>query len=139
MQYSLVNEDFQNKYIENLLTARGVEDLEKFFYPTPEDLQDPSDLDHIKRGYELLIDKIIEGKKFLLVVDSDTDGFTSAAILYLYLKTVWPHLEIDYWIHEKKQHGLEDHIDNLMGTDYNLVIMPDAGKLLPVYTFSTYQ
>lgn len=128
MQYSLVNEDFQNKYIENLLTARGVEDLEKFFYPTPEDLQDPSDLDHIKRGYELLIDKIIEGKKFLLVVDSDTDGFTSAAILYLYLKTVWPHLEIDYTLHENKQHGLEDKIDWLMETeeDYGLIIVPDA-------------
>lgn len=128
MKYELVNENFEKDYIVSLLAARGVEDIEEFLNPTEKSLQDYMDLENMEEGAALLLKTINNNGKILLIVDSDPDGYTSSAILYLYLKKIFPKLQIDYWVHEKKQHGLEDHIDNLMETDYNLVITPDAGS-----------
>ena len=43
-------------------------------------------------------------------MDSDCDGFTSSAIMYLYIKDWFPDTIITYVLHEGKQHGLQDHI-----------------------------
>ena len=128
MKYELVNENFKKDYIVSLLAARGVEDVEEFLNPTEKSLQDYMDLENMEEGAALLLKAIKNNGKILLIVDSDPDGYTSSAILYLYLKKVFSDIQIDYWIHEQKQHGLEDHIENLMKTDYNLVITPDAGS-----------
>ena len=58
-------------------------------------------------------------------VDSDTDGYCSAAIMYLYLKKLNPALSIEWRIHEGKQHGV---IVEVVPEDTNLVIIPDAGS-----------
>lgn len=58
----------------------------------------------------------------------DNDGFTSAAALYLYIKDLYPDREIHYFIHDGKQHGLEDIIKNDEIFDYNLVLIPDASS-----------
>lgn len=128
MKCELVNENFKKDYIVSLLAARGVEDVEEFLNPTEKSLQDYMDLENMEEGAALLLKAIKNNEKILLIVDSDPDGYTSSAILYLYLKKVFSDIQIDYWIHEQKQHGLEDHIENLMKTDYNLVITPDAGS-----------
>ena len=61
---------------------------------------------------------------------SDCDGFTSAAIIYQYTKRLNPNCEIEYWLHENKQHGLQDHIDRLMeeNHEYDLIILPDSSS-----------
>ena len=62
--------------------------------------------------------------RILIIVDSDCDGFTSAAIMYQYTKRVNCHCQVDYWLHEGKQHGLQDHIEKLMNENvqYDLII-----------------
>ena len=65
-------------------------------------------------------------QKFQIVVDSDLDGITSAAILYKFLKKFYPEIECVYSLHTGKQHGLSPDIrieDNV-----TLVIIPDAGS-----------
>lgn len=61
---------------------------------------------------------------------SDCDGYTSAAIIYQYTKLLNPNCQIDYWLHEGKQHGLQDHIDKLMAEDvhFDLIILPDSSS-----------
>ena len=68
--------------------------------------------------------------KILLIVDSDNDGFCSAAIMYLYIKDISPGADITYWLHEQKQHGLEDHIEKIIQKEesYDLIIIPDASS-----------
>ena len=68
--------------------------------------------------------------RILIITDSDCDGFTSAAIIYQYTKQVNCHCQIDYWLHEGKQHGLQDHIDRLLEEDvhYDLIILPDSSS-----------
>lgn len=67
----------------------------------------------------------------LVIIDSDADGFTSSAILINYLHDffpAWVENKLDYIVHTGKQHGLKDHIDNILNNTYSLVIVPDAGS-----------
>lgn len=130
MKTRLVNENFKSNYVDQLLKSRGVESPSAYYEPSAEHLQDPRDLENIERGANLLVGTIALGEKILIVVDSDNDGFTSATIMYNYLKDLVPELEIDYILHEGKQHGLEDHIKGLLeeGRKYGLVICPDSSS-----------
>lgn len=69
-------------------------------------------------------------KTILICADCDVDGYTSATIMYQYIKKMQPETEITYFLHEGKQHGLEDLIHKIREDDikYNLVIMPDASS-----------
>ena len=130
MKCKLINENFKNCYVDNLLKSRGIQNPEDYYSPRSEFLQSPCDLENIGEGAILLEEVIKLNERVLIVVDSDNDGFTSATIMYNYLKDLAPELEIDYVLHEGKQHGLEDHIKNLMdeGKKYGLVILPDSSS-----------
>lgn len=125
MKYSLVNKEIRSNYIDELLKDRGIKDISSFLNPTAEALQTWQDLENIGVGAELLLDSIETGP-FALIVDSDVDGFTSAAIIYLYIKEKWPNQQIDYYLHEGKQHGLEDMWEKFQDSNYALIIAPDS-------------
>lgn len=130
MKCKLINENFKNQYVDNLLQSRGVKDVNKYYSPTYDCLQAASDLENIDKGVELLYNTIKNKGKILIIVDSDNDGFTSAAIMYGYIKNIAPEQEIDYLLHEGKQHGLEDHINKIIEGDvhYDLIILPDSSS-----------
>lgn len=130
MKTRLVNENFKSNYVDQLLKSRGIESPTAYYEPGAEYLQDPRDLENVERGANLLVGVMALGERILIVVDSDNDGFTSATIMYNYLKDLAPELEIDYVLHEGKQHGLEDHIKGLLeeGRKYGLVICPDSSS-----------
>ena len=130
MKTRLVNENFKSNYVDQLLKSRGIESPTAYYEPGAEYLQSPNDLENIEEAAALLDEIIYHGKRILLVVDSDNDGFTSATIMYNYLKDLAPELEIDYVLHEGKQHGLEDHIGGLLEEDkkYGLIICPDSSS-----------
>jgi len=71
-----------------------------------------------------------KNKPIALIVDCDVDGFTSSAVTYLYLKELKPDVEICYFLHEHKGHGLQDLINEIIESekDWGLVIEPDAGS-----------
>ena len=134
MKYNLINENFTNDYAANLLRSRGIADLDLYRNPTRDFLQSPTALKNIAVGAGLYLRVVLNDKppysKVLIVIDSDNDGYTSAAIMYQYTKRVNCHCQIDYWLHEGKQHGLQDHIDKLMesGSEYDLIILPDSSS-----------
>lgn len=135
MKTKLINTNFKKDYVDSLLKARGIENPEDYYNPGRECLQTPSDLENIERA-EKLLKKIIKSRqKILIIVDCDNDGYTSATIIYNYLKDVDNTLEIDYLLHEGKAHGLQDHINNLMdeGKNYGLIILPDSSSNDYVY------
>lgn len=122
----------KNNYGVGLLAARGVDDIQHFLSPTKEhSLQDFRDLEDIHSATELLITALdCAAPRFALIVDCDVDGFTSAAILYQYIKDIKPEAEIDYYLHSGKQHGLSDLCDTIIdkGIHYTLCLVPDAGS-----------
>lgn len=56
------------------------------------------------------------------------DGNVSAAIAYQYTKRLNPSCPIDWRLHGGKQHGLQDHIEQILesNTHYDLIICPDS-------------
>lgn len=130
MKVRLVNPDIRKNYVDELLKSRGVQEIGAYYSPTKNSLQSPRDLENVELGAKMLEMAIQLGKRILIVVDSDNDGFTSATIMFDYLKDLAPQLEIDYILHEGKQHGLEDHIEKLVndGNKYGLIILPDSSS-----------
>lgn len=116
--------------VEELLKLRGITDIERFKNPTRDDLISPFKFRDIDKGYDLLKSVVTkENPQILIIVDSDADGNTSAAIAYLYIKEHYG-IECDWTLHTKKQHGMEDKIEWLMDIEkkYDLIIQPDSGS-----------
>lgn len=126
MKIELKNKGIGEPYLENLLTARGIKDINEFLYPKEANLINESLLDNIHAAALLLLKHI--NNRILLIVDCDGDGYTSAAILWQYIKRINPDCNITYWIHEGKQHGLEDFYNNISKEDFDLVLLPDASS-----------
>lgn len=115
-------------YAKSLLKIRGIEEVEKFLEPDESVLNKPYNLGVIIRiAFDMLMEHIKKDSKILLVVDSDMDGFCSAAIMYQFIQENRPTLNIDFICHENKQHGIEDILKRKDINDYDLVILPDAG------------
>lgn len=130
MKVNLISKNYTENYLENLMKERGIEDLTFYLNPTSSVLQDPENLDNIAAGWQILKDTLNNSGSILLVVDCDVDGYTSGAIIYKYIKRIDSEANIEYWFHEGKQHGLEDHIKKLMEQNktYDLIICPDSSS-----------
>lgn len=128
MKVNLINENFDSDYVESLLRARGVEDIDLFMRPTDDCLQEPSALKNIGMGAALFRRVVHAHGRILVIVDSDLDGYSSAAIICQYIKCLEPECAVEWWLHEGKQHGLQDHIERLTDSNihYDLIICPDA-------------
>lgn len=70
MKVNLVNENFQSNYLKELLTARGVTNIEKYLHPDVFCLNSPLNLDNIKTGAIWLEETLNkENSHILLIVD----------------------------------------------------------------------
>lgn len=115
-------------YIAQYLNSLGIKekDIPSFIdRPRDEDEDHPEDLLNMKKACETAWSKLVHGAKVFVVVDSDTDGFTSSSILISYLKRRFPTTDIKYALHPGKEHGivLEDILE-----DRDLIFVPDAGS-----------
>jgi len=113
-------------YDINLIKARGIKDVEAFLNPSRDNLQSPWDLDNMEDAVETV--NVNAHFNTLVVVDSDADGYNSASMLISYLQDCFPTWSIDYFIHSKKQHGLQDVVLQTDLNNYALVLLPDAGS-----------
>lgn len=112
--------------IESIMLNRGIDNIQLYLNPTNENDTDLSQIPFINEAIELIKKNI--GKEILILVDSDADGNTSAAIMYKYLKYVNPFAKIRYFIHEHKTHGLTPQfMEHVEDTKPDLIIVPDAG------------
>lgn len=93
--------------------------------PRDNDEDNPELLDNIKDAAEVLVKRLDCGAKVFVQVDSDTDGYTSAAVLINYIKVRWPNAKIVYRLHNGKEHGV---IVETVPADCSVVIIPDAGS-----------
>ena len=88
MKYRLRSNFTKNpdEALNEILAERGVTDLENFIHPTKHCELDPYSLKNVREGADLLLKHLRANNKVLFVVDCDADGFTSSAILWLYIK-----------------------------------------------------
>lgn len=114
---------------ENLLKSvflnAGVNDINLYINPTHDNDTKSEDIPNIHEALKMFLRNI--GKEILILVDSDADGFSSAAVAYKYVKIVNPLAKVRYFIHKTKTHGLtEDFMEYVHDTMPDMIIIPDA-------------
>ena len=107
--------------VELVLNNRGIksENIEHYLNTTDEDINNPLLFgeERLAAAARALIKNIADNKNCLIVVDSDCDGYTSSALLinYLYdLFPAWVQNNLQYYIHDGKQHGLSDCVNGVL-------------------------
>ena len=113
--------------IETILNGRGIDNINLFLNPNSSNDTKLDMITNVDKGIDLIKNSI--SKKILILVDSDMDGFSSAAIIYQYLKFINRYIDIDYYVHEKKEHGLTNSVmEYITNKNFDLIIVPDAGS-----------
>ncbi|MBR3120963.1 MAG: hypothetical protein IKF29_17220 [Oceanobacillus sp.] len=133
MRCKLVNKDIRKNYTNELLMERGFSPEElQYFLEVPDDsyLQNPRDLDYIEQAADIFerMTMAHNSQTIAVVVDSDVDGFTSAAIFIQYLQKWGTEARIIPILHKGKGHGLSDTYDDVIQTAPSFVVLPDAGS-----------
>ena len=127
------NQLYEHNALRQVLYSRGINNLDKYLLSTIEDINKPEAFgeDRMRAGASMLIRHISAQDPVLVIVDSDADGFTSAATLINYLHDLFPSFvenNIEWFIHEGKQHGLSDCVDYILFNNFKLVICPDSSS-----------
>ena len=135
-----LTQEKQNSTIEQILYNRGIKDFKQYLKAVNGEvpLQDYIYLHGAERAaaaIEKTIDILRHNNTMYMVciVDSDCDGFTSSAFFINFCTTYygsWVKYRTKFLFHEGKQHGLSDHIDNIVAHADTIaaVIIPDAGS-----------
>lgn len=131
MDYQLIK-PIQENYsaIEQVLTNRGIkfEDIAHYLNVTEEDNLSPLLLDNIEQAAKMLFNQLHkDGFHIHIQVDSDCDGYTSAALLLNYIHAIIPSAieHISYSFHNGKMHGINPA---LIPPETTLVIAPDSSS-----------
>ena len=133
MEYQLITPriPLQNlSAVERVLTNRGIAlaEIEHYLHTTDDDILSPKLIKNVHEGAQMLIKHIAQNDNVLIQIDSDCDGFTSAATLLNYLNCLFPGFvqnHIYYRIHTGKQHGI---IPDAIPEGIKLVIAPDSSS-----------
>ena len=116
--------------VEQVLFNRGIspENVEHYLNTTDADILNPSLIMNVREGAQMLITHVAQNDKVLIQIDSDCDGYTSAAALINYLNCLFPGFvqnNVYYRIHTGKQHGI---LLDTIPDDIKLVIAPDSSS-----------
>lgn len=130
--------DITDNFLEELLKDRNIindTNKQSFFNPSKTDLIDPMLLDNIEAAADCFLKHLEKGSRIYLVIDPDVDGFTSSAVIYLYMMALKQNFEkfsnftIDYHVPDGKAHGLEMVMNELEDSQkYDLIILPDSSS-----------
>lgn len=109
---------------DRILEQRGIEDYEHFLNPVEEDLCSmEGNREYIDKAIDILSKAFANNSKILIWADVDTDGTTSGAIMYRYLKNYTN--SVDITINKGKAHGLvEQDLHRCDG--YDVIVIVDS-------------
>ena len=97
-------------YLVQYLTSLGINKfaVSSFLnHPVEGDQDDPLMLDNIQYAVKMAYEALTKENAHVFVqIDSDTDGYTSSAVLINYLKRRFPAVQISYALHPGKEHGI---------------------------------
>lgn len=113
--------------LEDILRLKGITDINSFLNPTVKNTESELLFNNIEKARDTLVEHIENNSVIDLVVDCDVDGNTSGANIYQYIKRIKPSIEIRYFIHKGKSHGLDEFVEEICLDNSQLVIVPDAG------------
>lgn len=126
LNYELIGtNDYKVFPLETVLANRGIEDIDAFLNVGKHNVHHYSLLDNIEDAVDMIVSNLVKDGKVLIIADSDLDGYTSSAIMWNYIKRIYPDANLDFHVHKEKIHGV---FDKDVADDVDLVIVPDAGR-----------
>ena len=130
MKYKLINNSLNDIYkpIETVLKNRGIEDWKQYINLDSSVVQDYNCLNGIQEAVECFVKHYNNRDKILVMPDEDNDGYSSSAMLYLYIKALDKDYPVEYILHNRpKSHGLANY-DYIIPEDIKLFIIADASS-----------
>lgn len=128
MRYELIGSNDTKNIIETILINRGVKDPSTYLHLTDTVVQDYNGLSNMQQAVQCFMKHYNAHDKIVLMPDEDCDGYTSSAMMYLYVKALDPDYPIFYVMHSRpKMHGLSGNEYTRIPEDTKLLIMADAG------------
>ena len=128
MNYRLIKNSLND--IDNpkqtILLNRGIENWKQYLNLNEDCIHDFNLLKNIDKAVGCFIKHIENKSRIHIIVDSDVDGYTSASMVYRYIKQLGKDINVTYSLHTKKQHGISEDIE--IPKDCDLLIIPDAGS-----------
>ena len=111
---------------QTILLNRGIENWKQYLNLSEDCTHDFNLLDNIDKAVGCFINHIEKKSRIHIIVDSDVDGYTSASMVYRYIKYLGEDINVTYSLHTKKQHGISEDVE--IPNDCELLIVPDAGS-----------
>lgn len=111
---------------QTILLNRGIENWKQYLNLNEDCTHDFNLLDNIDKAVSCFINHIEKKSRIHIIVDSDVDGYTSASMVYRYIKHLGEDINVTYSLHTKKQHGISEDVE--IPNDCELLIVPDAGS-----------
>lgn len=127
-KYKVLGQVRYGSELEDILTMKGISNIPEFLNPSKKCIENELLFDNIERARDVFVKHVANNDIISIVVDCDCDGYTSAAVIYQYIKQINSKCEIVYYIHEHKIHGLKDVVDDIKQDNSTLVIIPDAAS-----------
>lgn len=132
MRYKLIDGSANdiNDIVGTVLRNRGVEQPQEYLTLTERCTNDYNDLDNIDKAVQCFTNHFDNNDDIAILVDCDPDGYTSAALIYKYIKNIDDQYPVYYLIHNNnKAHGLGKINDGdfEIPQGVKLLIVPDAG------------
>ena len=128
LQYKLIGTNDTDNIIETVLHNRGIEDPNAYLHLTNSVVQDYNKLSNIQEAIQCFTKHYEAHNKIVIMPDEDCDGYTSSAMLYLYIKALDPDYPVEYIMHSRpKMHGLGSNEYTRIPDDTKLLIIADAG------------
>ena len=128
MNYRLIKNSLND--IDNpkqtILLNRGIENWKQYLNLNEDCIHDFNLLKNIDKAVNCFVKHIENKSRIHIIVDSDVDGYTSASMVYRYIKQLRKDINVTYSLHTKKQHGISEDIE--IPKDCELLIIPDAGS-----------
>lgn len=111
---------------QTILLNRGIENWKQYLNLSEDCTHDFNLLDNIDKAVSCFINHIEKKSRIHIIVDSDVDGYTSASMVYRYIKHLGEDINVTYSLHTKKQHGISEDVE--IPDDCELLVVPDAGS-----------
>ena len=128
MKYKLIGSNDTDNIMKTVLINRGIEDSDTYLNLTDSVVQDYNNLSNMNEAVKCFVRHYEAKHKITVMPDEDCDGYTSSAMLYLYIKSLDADYPIDYIMHTRpKMHGLGSGEYLKVPEDTKLLIIADAG------------
>ena len=128
MKVNHIKQGQTDNFIAAYLNTLGIpfESVDSFINtPKDTDQDNPWELENMNIATRVAYHMLKDGAHVFVQVDSDTDGYTSSAVLINYIKRRFPNVKISYALHPGKEHGI---VPANIPDNATLVIIPDAGS-----------